>query len=132
MQFMVLQICSFKCFQPTQPVVWTWQTDQVFSNIVLIQRKNFNSVTSLCSCFGAKLRVSLSVSFSFPLTPPEEEHRMWDHKYIYVFQNQHGKVARSKTCSDQFPRPQKWQVHRSGVGAHESVVFVLFLTSSFH
>lgn len=48
------------------------------------------SLISLCSWFGAKLRIILSVSFSFPLTPPEEQHRLWDHKYIYELQNHHG------------------------------------------
>ena len=42
---MVLLICKFKCFQPqayqaTQPVVRPLQTDRVFSNDILVQRKN--------------------------------------------------------------------------------------------
>lgn len=77
MQFMVLQICSFKylqpqAYQPTQPVVCPLQTHPGFLQLLpcsFQKRKSLEQkLISPCSWFGTKLRFNLCLSL--PLFPP--------------------------------------------------------------
>lgn len=63
---------------------------QLLLHLFQPRKKLQHRLISLCSWFSPKFRISNSL-LSFPVPQPEEQHRMWNHKYINVFQNHPGR-----------------------------------------